>query len=204
MNKPCKEHAVCSNRKGYGVVRHEGKTQLLHRVVYCQEHGLSINDIKDKVVRHVCDNSKCIEPSHLTIGTQADNVQDMIDRGRNSPPPHQSGNRHSMAKLTYKTVKAIREAHLAGARQIDLAHKYGITAANVSLIVKNKIWNDRLCEINARIAPLSISADGLSQLGFEPVEHQRSAKLYAATDLPAILQAMVDVLQGRSPLRKTA
>lgn len=62
----------------------------------------------------------------------------------------------------------------------------------------------KLGDINARIAPLSISADGLSQLGFEPVEHQRSAKLYAATDLPAILRAMVDVLQGRLPLRKTA
>lgn len=62
----------------------------------------------------------------------------------------------------------------------------------------------KLGDINARIAPLSITADGLAQLGFEPVEHQRSAKLYAATDLPAILQAMVDVLQGRSPLRKTA
>jgi putative phage-type endonuclease len=62
----------------------------------------------------------------------------------------------------------------------------------------------KLGDINARIAPLSISADGLSQLGFEPVEHQRSAKLYAAADLPAILRAMVDVLQGRPPLRKTA
>lgn len=62
----------------------------------------------------------------------------------------------------------------------------------------------KLGDINARIAPLSISADGLSQLGFEPVEHQRSAKLYAAADLPAILRAMVDVLQGRLPLRKTA
>lgn len=62
----------------------------------------------------------------------------------------------------------------------------------------------KLGDINTRIAPLSISADGLSQLGFEPVEHQRSAKLYAAADLPAILRAMVDVLQGRLPLRKTA
>jgi len=63
----------------------------------------------------------------------------------------------------------------------------------------------KLGDINARIAPLSISADGLAQLGFSPVGHQGAAKLYAADDLPQMLEAMAAVLRGeRQALRKTA
>jgi len=203
---PCKEHEVCANRQGYGVVRHDGKTQLLHRLVYCQANSLSIADIKNKVIRHTCDNARCIEPTHLLIGSQLDNVQDMICRGRNSPPPHRSGGLHTMSKLTFAEVRAIRAEYQSGARQIDLARKFGVSAQNISLIVKNKIWDERVCEINARIAPLSISADGLSQLGFDPVGHERAAKLYAASDLQKILDAMVEVIEFGNPqaVRKSA
>lgn len=48
----------------------------------------------------------------------------------------------------------------------------------------------RLGEINALIAPLSISADGLAELGFQPVGTERAAKLYDATRLPAMVDAM--------------
>lgn len=61
----------------------------------------------------------------------------------------------------------------------------------------------KLGDINTRIAPLSISADGLAQLGFRPVGRERAAKLYAAADLPAILEAMIDVLRDdRAAIRK--
>lgn len=53
----------------------------------------------------------------------------------------------------------------------------------------------RLGEINARIAPLSITADGLSQLGFEPIGTERSAKLYAERDFPCICRALIEALE---------
>jgi len=49
----------------------------------------------------------------------------------------------------------------------------------------------KLSEINEHIAPLSISADGLSRLGFEPIGREKAAKLYRASDFPAICEAMI-------------
>lgn len=48
----------------------------------------------------------------------------------------------------------------------------------------------KLGQINDAIAPLSITADGLAQLGFKPVGQQRAAKLYAADDFPRICAAI--------------
>lgn len=54
----------------------------------------------------------------------------------------------------------------------------------------------KLGDINARIAPLSITADGLAQLGFQPVGNERAAKLYAEADLIAIYRGLYGVIQG--------
>lgn len=54
----------------------------------------------------------------------------------------------------------------------------------------------KLGEINARIAPISITADGLAQLGFTPAATDKASRLYRAADLPLILAAMVRYLNG--------
>ena len=54
----------------------------------------------------------------------------------------------------------------------------------------------RLGEINALISPLSITAEGLAQLGFQPVATDKAAKLYAVADMPQIVDALVHVLHG--------
>ncbi len=54
----------------------------------------------------------------------------------------------------------------------------------------------KLGEINALIGPLTISADGLRQLGFEPVATERGAKLYAADQVPAMCEQMIRVLRA--------
>lgn len=54
----------------------------------------------------------------------------------------------------------------------------------------------KLGEINALIGPLTISAEGLRQLGFEPVSTERGAKLYAANQVPAMCEQMIRVLRG--------
>lgn len=63
----------------------------------------------------------------------------------------------------------------------------------------------KLGDINARIAPLSITADGLASLGFKPVGTDRAAKLYAEKDLIAIYRAMWRVIEtAASDLKKAA
>lgn len=53
----------------------------------------------------------------------------------------------------------------------------------------------KLGEINAAIAPLSITADGLAQLGFRPVGNQGAAKLYDSTDFERIRTKLIDVIR---------
>jgi hypothetical protein len=56
----------------------EGHPHRAHRVSYTEFKG----PIGDKLVLHECDNRLCINPEHLWLGTQMENVKDMIDKGR--------------------------------------------------------------------------------------------------------------------------
>jgi predicted phage-related endonuclease len=63
----------------------------------------------------------------------------------------------------------------------------------------------KLGEINARIAPLSISADGLASIGFHPVATERGAKLYAESDFVAMCRGLYAVIQkAATELRQAA
>ena len=140
--KPCKDHCRPGSGFGYGVVRHEGRTQLEHRLVYCREHGLRIQEIAGKVVRHSCDNPRCIEPSHLLLGTQADNVRDMMTRNRQrySPLPKHVGASNVNAKLDDAKVVQIRDQASRGEKQKAIARRFGISQSLVSMVVNKKFW----------------------------------------------------------------
>lgn len=79
-------------------------------------------------------------------------------------------------------------------------------AANVPICAKPAPAGERikLGDINARIAPLSITADGLAQLGFQPVGTERSAKLYNLSDLPVMCEQMRRCLARAASLREAA
>lgn len=79
----CLLYTGSTDKAGYGTVSvgHNGCLSC-HRVVYEHLHG----PIRDGyVVRHTCDTPNCVEPTHLILGTQADNINDMIERGRERP-----------------------------------------------------------------------------------------------------------------------
>lgn len=194
MTTPCREHTACVNRRGYGVLRYKGKAELAHRVAYCEKHGLSLDDIKGKVVRHSCDNPRCTEPEHLVIGTQAENVQDMLDRGRQRYVPFavRSGTENPMSKLDYEKAKTIRLEYSAGTTQKELAARFGVSPSLISYVVTNKIWDEALGEVNALLSPIALTADGLVKLGFVHAATDKSAKLYHARDLTHICAALVN------------
>lgn len=73
--------AVISDLK-YGAINVSGIVTGSHRVAYALANG-SITD--GLHVRHSCDNPPCCNPAHLIEGTPADNVKDMMDRGRHTP-----------------------------------------------------------------------------------------------------------------------
>lgn len=69
----------CVDGKGYPMMSIRGKNQLIHREIYRQFNGKISEDM---CICHFCDTPRCINPAHLFIGTQKDNIQDCIKKGR--------------------------------------------------------------------------------------------------------------------------
>lgn len=68
-------------RGGYGQLRHRGATgRYAHREMYFVTHGTHL--VPDDVVMHLCDNPSCINPEHLRLGTNLENIRDMLAKGR--------------------------------------------------------------------------------------------------------------------------
>jgi hypothetical protein len=87
------------------------------------------------VVCHSCDNPNCVNPNHLFLGTQYDNIKDMFSKGRQRTI---RGHEHYRANLTDADVLAIRNA--VGASHRELAKRYGISSSSVTRIRNRQQW----------------------------------------------------------------
>lgn len=92
------------------------------------------------VVMHLCDDGRCGNPDHLWAGTYADNSRDAYIKGR-ARGLHTPGEGHRLAKLSASDVVEIRQLVAAGARQRDVAQKYGVTQSQVSRIWTGRYWS---------------------------------------------------------------
>ncbi len=82
----CWEWMGACNHRGYGVIKLPGgRTMTAHRLALETALGRPIRD--GMYANHHCDNRRCVRPRHLYEGTPKENVDDMIQRGRWSPPP---------------------------------------------------------------------------------------------------------------------
>lgn len=134
----CWEWLGFRSRDGYGIVHRAGKLLKAHRLAYCEANGKSLSDIQNVVVRHKCDNRKCLNPAHLNLGTNADNTQDRHIRGRDA-----KGSRNGNAKLTETQVRNIRAEYVPWSRTTGvkrLAQKYGVSISLIGQVVQNVIW----------------------------------------------------------------
>ena len=125
---------------GYGTLRHEGRDQLAHRVVWELTNG----PIPDGLhVLHRCDIPACCNPAHLWLGTHQENMADMIAKGRqgstNHPERMARGERNNKAKLTERAVLDIRARYQTGMAGV-LAEEYGVTKTLICMVVNRKIW----------------------------------------------------------------
>jgi hypothetical protein len=126
----CTSHKPNSN--GYPVKRYKGKIVHLHRYIYLTQIGHIPEGI---VVRHKCDNSRCINPDHFELGTQADNIQDMFDRGRNN-----SGKNNPRVKLQERDVIDIINLFNNGMRYNEIAKRYPVGKSAIKSIIHGKNW----------------------------------------------------------------
>ncbi len=121
------------NRTGYGRINIAGKNCYAHRVSWELAHGSPPPDC----LLHKCDNPACVRPDHLFEGTRADNVYDMVNKGRARWGTVRGVN-HGGAKLTEKNVRAIREDPRT---QLCIAIEYRVSRALVGLIKSRELWS---------------------------------------------------------------
>ena len=80
----CWEWLAAKNSSGYGRLNNNGRNHLAHRVAWILTNGpIPEGDHYGTIcVLHHCDNPPCVNPAHLFLGTIQDNVNDMIEKGR--------------------------------------------------------------------------------------------------------------------------
>lgn len=120
--------------KGYGKLWDGIAMRRAHRIGWRIHHG---KDPGAEEVRHTCDNPPCQNPAHWVLGSRQDNMDDMATRGR---AKYVRGQRHGRTVLTDDQVLEMRALHAAGAKQVELAARYGTTQATVSNVIRRKTW----------------------------------------------------------------
>ena len=128
---------------GYGSFKFDKKRMNAHRVSW----SLTFSHPKDRDVLHRCDNRACVRPEHLFLGTQQDNVADMMAKGRHRKPApgrHRYvthlGKEHGMAKLEDNDVREIRLTASVGATNRGQARLYGVSGRTIKRIVQLENW----------------------------------------------------------------
>ena len=117
---------------GYGRININKKSKLAHRIAYAtlvEEIPLGLH------VLHTCDKRPCINPDHLFLGTQVDNIQDMVNKGR-----QKSGMRR---KFSDELIREIREDYKSGDYTMEqIAGECGVDIKTIWCIVKYKTYKD--------------------------------------------------------------
>lgn len=121
------------DRNGYGALNRRGRVMRAHRFVY---EALVAPIPAGNVLMHSCDNPPCVNPRHLTPGTDADNNADCVSKRR-----HVFGERMWSAKLTEEQVVEARTKYATGSySQLELAREYGLTDGPMWELLHGITW----------------------------------------------------------------
>jgi hypothetical protein len=131
VDTDCWEWQAARHSSGYGQLRRSGRAIYMHRWSY-EHHNGPIPD--GMLIRHSCDNPPCVNPAHLLLGTERENMADAVERGRASV-----AERHSR-KLTNADVVTIRACIAAGEKQAHVARRFGIAESTVSEMMHGRTW----------------------------------------------------------------
>lgn len=123
------------SKEGYGLFSIGRKDLSAPRFAYETFYGPIPKGLN---ILHSCDNRRCVNPNHLSPGTQSQNLKDCVLRGRHVPP---KGERNGMSLLTYEKVSAIRSEYSgAWGSMTRLSEKFGVSVPTVHAIINNKRW----------------------------------------------------------------
>ena len=119
--------------EGYGVAWRAGSRMPAHRASWIAYYGPIPAGL---CVCHKCDVPSCVNPHHLFLGTNLDNIADSVMKGRRCHGP-----KHHKTKLTADLVREIRRRWMAGeGTQSGMAREYGVRQNAVREIVIGNVW----------------------------------------------------------------
>jgi hypothetical protein len=143
----CWPWLASARNKGYGAFAYTfngtSVNDRANRFSYQLHYGSIPDDI---LVCHTCDYPPCCNPTHLFQGTNQDNVDDMMQKGRRvkggtyQRDGYERGEQHHAAKLTEADVRTMRQDHANGLSYSLLAIKYGVPIGHAWRIVNRKAW----------------------------------------------------------------
>lgn len=129
----CWEWKGAKHRQGYGSIRARGKTMLAHRLSWEIWNG----EIQEGMcVCHSCDNPVCVNPEHLFLGTQKENMKDCKSKKR----MHRNIAKTRRCKLSYDNVLEIKKLFEKGLSRKELMSKYQVSPTCIAKIVTGKSW----------------------------------------------------------------
>ncbi len=128
----CWEWSGAKVPQGYGLIKRKDGAQLrAHRVAY----ELAYGEIPaGTFVCHRCDNPRCVRPSHLFLGSHAENMADMVIKGRSA---RMTGANNGGAKLQADAVASIRASVASYSR---IARQHGVSPSAIGLIKRRERW----------------------------------------------------------------
>lgn len=118
---------------GYGMFSLNGKNKLAHRCSYQFYKGTFSEKL---FVLHTCDNRICVNPDHLFLGSQADNITDCVNKKRNA-----FGEKCGRSKLTKDQVLSIRNLLKTEMSHGKIASLFGVKRATISQINRGYSWS---------------------------------------------------------------
>jgi len=124
----CWTWTAYTDRDGYGRFSLNGRKERAHRIAV----RLDGRNPDGKVVRHTCDNPECVNPAHLKLGSQRENIRDRDKRNRQP-----RGERNGRSRLSREDVKSIREDDRPAK---ELAKRFDTTSSNVREIRSGRSW----------------------------------------------------------------
>lgn len=127
----CDEWIAAKNEEGYGRFLMNGINRRAHNVAW----ELACGPIPEgMMVCHRCDNPSCVNPHHLFLGSNSDNMRDMLAKGRSG---HLKGEVHPKAKLQPADIARIRSSLLTNT---ELAREYNVTRKAIAFIREGVNW----------------------------------------------------------------
>ncbi len=133
-NRGCWEFTGYRSKKGYGEIKVDGRMEKTHRQAWVLTFGAIPLGLH---VLHHCDNPPCINPDHLFLGSNRDNVADRVAKGRSGAA---QGEGVQTAKLTAGAVRTIRRLHGLGWSNRAITAVVPVNDRSISNVVTGKTW----------------------------------------------------------------